>query len=140
VKIPLLTRLVLALTILPLLDLGAIILMSHFTGGWVTFGTVVACGVLGAFLVRREGVAAWQRLQAEMREGVIPEAAMLDGVIILAAGLLLMTPGPLTDAMGLALLLPPVRARVQSLLRYQVQKLLLQGAVNTIQRVTVIRQ
>jgi UPF0716 protein FxsA len=139
-RVPLLWKLAALLIVVPLLDMGTIILMAHYVNVWATIGTVVACGLLGAFLVRREGIRTWNSLRTEVALGKVPETPLLDAVLVLVSGVLLMTPGPLTDAMGLILLLPPVRTAARLLVRARVQRMLLGGAVSIVQRVAVSRR
>ncbi|MFQ5496040.1 MAG: FxsA family protein, partial [Phycisphaerae bacterium] len=69
---------------------------------------LTACtGVVGAWLARREGLKAMTRIQTDLAHGVPPAAAVLDGALILVAGLVLITPGVLTDLLGFTLLIPP---------------------------------
>ncbi|MCA1596753.1 MAG: FxsA family protein [Chloroflexi bacterium] len=134
-RVPLIGKLIAVLVGVPLLDLGAVLLMSHYTGIWVALGTVVACGVLGAFLVRREGIRTWNSLRQEIARGQMPETPLLDAVLVLVSGVMLMTPGPLTDALGLILLLPPVRQAVRLMVRRKVEKMLAEGAAQITQNV-----
>lgn len=136
-KIPLVWKLVALLVGTPLLDMGTILLMSRYVGPWATFGTVVACGLLGVFLVRREGLRTYHTLRHEIAAGQMPETPLLDGVIVLLSGALLMTPGPLTDLLGLILLVPAVRNAIRLAIRARVEKMLMEGAVSMVQRVTV---
>ncbi|HET6385715.1 MAG TPA: FxsA family protein [Armatimonadota bacterium] len=138
-RIPLLWKLMALLIVVPLLDVGSILLMNHFVNGWITFGTIVGCGVVGAVLVRREGIRTWNRLRYEIARGQIPETPLMDGVLVLISGAFLMTPGPLTDLLGLSLLLPPVRAAVRMLAYRRVQKMLHSGATRMIEQATIIR-
>lgn len=128
-RVPLIWKLVAVLVGVPLLDLAAVLLMSHYTGMCVTLATVVACGLLGAFLLRREGIRTWNSLRQEIARGQMPETPLLDAVLVLVSGILLVTPGPLTDAVGLILLLPPVRQAVRLMVRRRVEKMLIEGAV-----------
>ena len=138
-RIPMMTKLVAVLVGVPLIDLGAILLMSHYTNAWITLSTVVICGVLGAYLVRREGIRTWNSLRQEIARGQMPETPLLDAVLVLVSGVLLMTPGPFTDALGLILLLPPVRQAVRLTVRRRVEKMLVDGAVTVVHRATAVR-
>src|SRR3990170_4844474 len=69
---------------------------------------------VGAWLVKREGMGVWRRFQRQVQSGSVPGREIADGVMILFAGALLMTPGFLTDLLGISLLLPPVRAVVRT--------------------------
>ena len=74
---------------------------------------VVATGVLGAWLARREGIRVLQKIQSELASGTAPTSAMLEAALIVVAGVVLVTPGVLTDALGFALLIPPARSWIK---------------------------
>ena len=104
-------RLLIIFVGLPLVEL---MLLHHMSSGSTTqflamIVVVVGTGVLGATLARRQGLKAWTRIHQAMAAGRAPTREILDGALILAAGLLLITPGIITDVVGLSLLLPPLR-------------------------------
>jgi UPF0716 protein FxsA len=94
----------------PLLEIYLLIAVGHVIGGWNTVGLVLLTAVLGTWLLRLQGGQILLRLRAQMEAGELPALPLLEGVILLVAGALLLTPGFFTDALGFALLLPPVRA------------------------------
>jgi UPF0716 protein FxsA len=100
-------------TIVPLVELALLIWIGGQTAWWVPIVGVVLTGVAGAALARWQGWRALQRIQDDMRSGRVPAGAVIDGVLILVAGILLVTPGVLTDVVGIALLIPPIRAIVK---------------------------
>ena len=101
--------LLLAFTVVPLVELSLLIRIGRAIGGWPTIGLVVLTGVLGAALAKHEGLRTWQGIQLELAQGRMPAHEMVNGIMILVAGLLLVTPGIITDAVGFALLVPPIR-------------------------------
>ena len=105
--------LVLAFILVPIAELAVIITAGRSIGFLPTFVLLVTFSLLGAWLARREGLSAWRRLQLALAEGRMPTAEVADGAMILLAGALLLTPGFLTDVVGVLLLLPPVRAAVR---------------------------
>lgn len=109
--------LLLLFVVLPMVELWLLLRVGAVLGAGATLGLVVGTGVLGASLARRQGMAVFQRLQAELQQGRQPTATMLEGFAILLAGVVLMTPGLLTDALGLALLVPPTRQAILASLR-----------------------
>ena len=108
-----LLRLFLLLTIVPFVELVILLRIAEQFRWGPTILLVIATGVVGAWLARREGLKTLSRIQAELERGVMPTAAMVDGALILAAGLVLVTPGILTDLLGLALLIPLFRRWVR---------------------------
>jgi UPF0716 protein FxsA len=99
-------RLLALFTLVPLIELFLLIEIGRRIGFPATIGLVLGTGVLGAWLARREGLKTLQRVQAEWREGRVPTQALVDGILILIAGAVLLTPGLLTDLAGFFLLLP----------------------------------
>ncbi|HEV3004280.1 MAG TPA: FxsA family protein [Pirellulales bacterium] len=110
-------RLLLLFTLLPLVELILLAWFSAHTDWRLTVLFVVGTGVIGAGLVRWQGWRTWRRIQDDLAHGNLPADALQDGLLILVAGVLLITPGVLTDAVGVLLLLPPVRRLVKSRLR-----------------------
>ena len=109
-----LLKLLILFIVLPLLDLWLLFtLADSLVSFGITIGLVVATGIIGASLAKRQGLAAWKNFNAELGRGVLPADTMLDGVLILLAGAVLITPGLSTDAIGLALLVPPLRRFVR---------------------------
>jgi len=108
--------LLLLLLIVPFAELYVIIQVAHAFGAIDTIALLLLVSVAGAWLMKREGLAVWRRFQRQVETGHVPGREIADGVMILVAGALLMAPGFLTDLVGIALLLPPVRAGVRALL------------------------
>ena len=102
--------------VVPLLELAVILQVGREFGVGPTIAVLIADSVLGSLLMRAQGRAAWRRFTAATRRGRPPAREVLDGALILAGGALLLTPGFLTDALGLALLLPPTRAVIRRIL------------------------
>ncbi|HKJ11971.1 MAG TPA: FxsA family protein [Ornithinimicrobium sp.] len=103
-------RLILAgLLLVPLLEIVTIIAVGQAVGPWWTFGALVALSVLGAALVHREGRRTWNRLRTALRRGEPPAKELADAGLVLVGGAMLLTPGFLTDALGLFLVLPFTR-------------------------------
>lgn len=94
---------------IPLIEIALFIQVGGLIGVWPTIALTVLAIVAGTALVRRQGMSALARLQALAEAGEDPSAEILGGALILLAGLLLLTPGFFTDAVGLLLLIPPVR-------------------------------
>jgi UPF0716 protein FxsA len=100
--------------IIPFAELFVIIKVGEAIGVVYTLALLVGMSILGAALVKREGLGVLRRARQRMDMGVVPGKELVDGVLILLAGALLLTPGFLTDAVGLLLLLPPVRAAMRA--------------------------
>lgn len=104
---------ILALLILvPLAELAVIIKVGESLGVLPTLGLLVGMAVLGTVLLRQQGLAVLRQSEQAIASGQVPVESALGGVGLLIAGVLMMTPGFLTDIMGLALLVPWLRRRV----------------------------
>jgi len=101
--------LVILFLVIPFVELYVLLQVSHVIGVLDTLALLIAVSAVGAWLVKREGIATWRRAQQAIDEGRVPATELVDGVLILLAGALLLTPGFVTDIVGIFLLLPPVR-------------------------------
>lgn len=102
--------------ILPIAELYVIIQVGHAIGVFDTIGLLLLVSLVGSWLVKREGLAVWRRFNEQVQAGMAPGNEIADGVMVLLAGALLISPGFVTDVFGVLLLLPPVRAVVRALL------------------------
>jgi UPF0716 protein FxsA len=91
----------------PLAEIWLLIKVGGVIGGGWTILLVVATALVGAALVRAQGLSLWSRIQGELARGAMPAEEMLRGLVLLLAGALLLTPGLITDTVGFVLLLPP---------------------------------
>ena len=103
----------LAFVIVPFVELFVLIQTGQLIGVWWTILLVVAISLVGSWLVKREGWAAWRRITTRVQAGEVPGRELVDGGLVLFAGALLLTPGFATDAFALLLLFPPTRATVR---------------------------
>lgn len=101
----------------PIIELYVIIEVGGLIGVLPTLVLLVAMSLLGATLLRHQGRGAWQRFNQAIAERRFPGREVVDGLLITVGGALLLTPGFVTDAVGLLLLLPPTRAIARRLLR-----------------------
>lgn len=109
--------LVVVFIVVPLIELAIIIQVGELIGAAATILALLAVSLAGAWLVRREGIRAWIRFTDALRSGRVPADEVLEGAMVLFGGALLLTPGFATDAVGLLLMVPPVRALVASTLK-----------------------
>ena len=106
---------VLVFVVLPIVELWVIVEVAGSLGILPTLLLLLAISVVGSLLVRHEGLGVLRRARSLWASGRVPTDDLLDGVLVLAAGTLLLAPGFVTDAVGLFLLIPPVRRLVGSL-------------------------
>jgi len=114
-----LLRLILLFTLVPLIELSLLIELGRHIGLGSTIAIVVVTGFIGAYLAKYEGFKVIIRIRQELQSGSIPAEGLIDGAIILAGGLLLLTPGLLTDTLGFLALIPVTRDYLK---RYLKQK------------------
>ena len=94
-----------------------ILAFNEAVGGWNTIGLIVLTSMVGAALVRREGLSVLRRAQQSLDKGQIPTNELINGVLLLIAAALILTPGFFTAGVGLLLLFPPTRAVVREVLK-----------------------
>ncbi len=109
--------LVVLFIVVPVVELWLIIEIGSLIGVVPTIALLLADALLGSLLLRHQGRGAWRRFNAALAERRFPGREVADGLLIAVGGTLLLTPGFLTDAVGLVLLIPPSRALVRRLLR-----------------------
>ena len=97
----------------PIIEIAAIIQVGQALGLLPTIAILVADSIIGAVLLRSQGRAAWRRFNETLAAGRPPAREVLDGVLVVFGGALLLTPGFVTDILGVLLLLPPTRALVR---------------------------
>lgn len=112
-----LLRLFLLFTLVPLVELAVLIRLGSLFGFGPTLLLVVGTGMAGAWLARREGLRSWHAVQVEMAAGRLPGEELVHGLLILGAGIVLITPGVFTDLAGIFLLVRPVRSALIGLLQ-----------------------
>ncbi len=98
--------------LVPLIEIYFLIEIGGVVGAGLTIALVVLTAVLGAFLVRAQGFSTFARVQLQMARGESPAVELLEGLLLLVAGALLLTPGFFTDAVGFVFLVPPLRRKI----------------------------
>lgn len=106
---------------MPIVEIVILIEVGHRIGGLETLGLIIGTGVLGAALARAQGLKVIQGIRQDMAEGRLPAPRLVDGLMIIVAGVLMITPGLVTDAMGFMLLMPPVRTVIRKALRTRME-------------------
>jgi len=94
---------------LPLIEIYFMIQIGSVIGAGWTVLAIISTAVLGAALIRRQGFGVYMRMNSSLEKGDIPAMEMLEGLALLVSGLMLLTPGFITDSMGFLLLVPPLR-------------------------------
>lgn len=122
-------RLFLLFALMPVIELALLIQLGQRLGLPLTVALVLGTGAIGAVLARSQGMRALARLRQAVYGGTFPGDEIFTGVLILAGGLLLLTPGFVTDTMGFAALIPGTRGLIKAWLKRQVRQRLLSGEV-----------
>jgi UPF0716 protein FxsA len=105
-------KLLLAFTVIPAVELYLLVSVGQWIGPLATVLLIVLTGLVGAALAKREGMSVLNQLRGDLGRGIPPAAHLVEGAMVLAGGLLLLTPGLLTDLTGFLLILPPSRRSV----------------------------
>ena len=111
------SKLVILFIVVPIIELALLIEIGQNIGVWPTLTLVILTGIAGAWLARLQGFMVLRTLQTELSQGILPAESILDGFLVLAGALLLLTPGILTDALGFALLIPLSRNVIKQYLK-----------------------
>lgn len=109
--------LLLAFIAVPIVELAVILRVGSYLGTWPTIVILVADSVAGAVLVRREGRRAWEAFRTALSEARWPGDEVTQGALVLIGGALLLTPGFVTDVVGLVAVIPPTRTLASRLIR-----------------------
>jgi len=123
-------KLLLLFILVPLVELALLVYLGTFIGPWYTILIVVATGILGAVLAKRQGTAILNRIRSSLEQGIMPSDDLFAGALVLVGGLVLLTPGIITDILGFALLIPRTRRSIAGLLRRAIQRRLERGEVH----------
>jgi UPF0716 protein FxsA len=124
-----LLRLISLFIIVPLIELYLLIRVGTLIGTGPTIGIVVITGILGGILARRQGFRVVSRMRESLDRGVLPADALVDGLFILSGGLLLLTPGLITDVLGFLALVPPAREILKKWIRRRFRRVIDSRAV-----------
>jgi len=125
-----LLRLFLCFTLIPVIELYLLIKVGTLIGGFNTILLVILTGFAGAWLARMEGMNTMLKVRTNLQQGLMPAEDLMDALIILIAGLVLITPGLMTDVFGLLLLWPVTRKRFKRFLRKKFDEMQSRGNIN----------
>jgi UPF0716 protein FxsA len=117
-----LTKLLLLLVTIPLIEIMLFIEIGSRIGTGMTLLIVAGTAIVGASLVHRQGLKTWWRIQDKLSSGILPDTELLDALLILIAGITLLTPGFLTDTIGFLLLYPGTRRAIKRWLQRQLRQ------------------
>ena len=107
--------LITAFLTIPLIEVWILLQIADLAGLLNTIGLLILTSIIGALLVRREGISVFRKAKNEITQGQMPEKQILDGFLILLGGVLMLTPGFFTDIIGFLLLFPPTRLLLRTI-------------------------
>jgi len=117
-----------AFVLVPILEIYVLIQVGQVIGPWWTVLLLILDSILGSWIIRHEGARAWRALQAALRTGSMPAKELADGALILIGGTLMLSPGFVTDGLGILLILPVTRPLFRAVLaRVVTQRLVVVG-------------
>ena len=119
-----------AFVVVPLVEIYVLIQVGQVIGVWWTILLLIADSILGSWLIRREGGRAWESLNSALSSGRMPARELADGALILVGGTLMLTPGFVSDILGMLLILPFTRPVARRLLTQVVTRRLLVAGVS----------
>ena len=126
-----LARLLFLFLATPVIELALLIKLGDIIGFFPTVALILLTGITGSYLAKREGLSAWKRLNQKFSSGGLPGKELLDGVIILVAGAMLITPGVLTDLVGFAGLIPLTRKGIRKYALKRIKRAMKRGTIRT---------
>ena len=103
--------------VVPIVEIAMLIQISEVIGGWETIAIVILTAYFGAKLVKQQGLQAVQSIQEKLAQGQIPSKELFTGICVLISGVLLVTPGIMTDIIGFLLLTPVFRDQLAAHLK-----------------------
>ncbi len=124
--------LLLLFTVVPLIEFNLLLWVGGMVGFWPTVALVVATGAIGAALAKREGFRVMRAWQTALAEGRKPADGVVSGLLVLVGGVLLVTPGVLTDLFGLMLLIPWTRRGLAALILQRLERGIERGSVRVV--------
>ncbi|PIP21203.1 MAG: hypothetical protein COX40_00665 [Candidatus Omnitrophica bacterium CG23_combo_of_CG06-09_8_20_14_all_40_11] len=118
---------ILLFTVIPLIELALLIKIGQIWGLGNTLALVILTGILGAILLKIQGINVLRRISSELNQGMIPSDALFDGFFIFCGGLLLITPGVVTDLLGFLMLFPITRGILKYWVKQKIRKAFEEG-------------
>ncbi|GGD16808.1 FxsA family protein [Pontibacillus salipaludis] len=126
--------LLLFILVVPALEIGVLVWAGNLVGPWWVILLIIATGILGAFLAKKQGMETLNRARDNVQRGIVPQEEIFDGICILIGAVVLFTPGFITDAVGFTLLLPITRTPLKRSLQKAVKRMMENGTITIFRR------
>lgn len=123
-------RLLILFIFIPIVEIYVLLEAGELIGLWPTISLIILTGIAGAYLARTQGSDTAKRIQIALQNGEMPTEELLDGAMILAGGITLLTPGFCTDLIGFSLLLPMTRKLIKDMARKWFERMIKDGQVH----------
>jgi UPF0716 protein FxsA len=123
-------RLAVLFTAIPIVELYILIKIGQMIGALPTIAIVLVTGIVGAGLARQQGARVWFEIEMQMQQGVFPADRLIDGLLLVVAGAVLITPGVLTDILGFAILIPLSRAPIREWVKSRLSRMMNSGTIH----------
>lgn len=123
-------RLLILFTSIPIVEIYVLLEAGELIGLWPTISLIFLTGIAGAYLARTQGSDTAKKIQVALQKGEMPTEELLDGAMILAGGITLLTPGFVTDLIGFSLLLPVTRILIKEITRKWLKRMVDTGQVH----------
>jgi UPF0716 protein FxsA len=123
-------RLVLLFIIVPLMEILLLIEIGSRLGTLNTIVIIVLTGILGAYMMRQQGFTILANIRGDLSQGRMPTGELINGALVLVGGILLLTPGFFTDAVGFLLLIPTTRGFIRKKIQLLIQRKIESGDIN----------
>ena len=114
----------------PLVELAILIYLGTIIGALYTISIVLITGIVGAILARTQGLATLSRIRSSLEQGILPSNELFHGALIVVGGILLITPGMITDLVGFAVLIPKTRSIIIGWLSVLIQRKIQRGDIH----------
>ena len=121
--------LILLFTIVPALELAVLIKVGAYIGVGNTLTIIILTGIAGAYLARLQGFLILKEIQDKVNQGIMPSGQLIDGLMVLVGGILLLTPGFITDMTGFLLLIPVTRLLIKYLFNKHLKTMINKGQI-----------
>lgn len=115
--------------VVPAIELWGLISIGKVIGGWNTVALVILTGAVGAWLAKQQGLQVLRTVQFQLSRGQMPTETLMDGALVLAGGVMLMSPGFFSDVIGLLFLIPYTRLIVRHLLKRWLWSMISSGRI-----------
>lgn len=124
--------LILLFIVVPIVELALLIKIGQYIGVGYTLAIVILTGMVGAYLTKSQGFLTLRRIQDDVNRGIMPADKIFDGVMILCGGILLLTPGLITDLVGFMMLVPFTRHLIKLWIKRKIKDMINRGQVISI--------